>query len=306
MGRQGRARRRILGALVAILSATLATGPSAHRPAVAAPVVTLEPLAVTDTSTWRRPSPDPTGLTYRSDTGELIVSDAEVDEIGALWSGANLFTASRRGRLVRAGSVRRVSLEPEDVAWYGGTLFVVDDQAKAIFRCSVGHDRRIGTADDRCRRILRTRAFGSRDPEGLAFAGPKRSLFVTDAHGGRVIQVQRGRDGRFGSGDDVVRAFDVASLGVQRPEDVEFDRQTNHLLIVGGRDDVIVETTLRGKLVRTFDISAANLTNASGIALAPGLRAPPGLHIFVIDKGMDNRTDPGENDGRILEFPRTS
>jgi uncharacterized protein YjiK len=302
MEHQGRIRRWIRGTFVALVSATIALGSAAHT--LAAPVVPLDPIAITHTSSWGSASPDPTGLTYRPNRRQLIVSDAEVDEIDALWSGANLFTASRRGRLLRAGSVRRVSVEPEDVAWGAGKLFIVDDKERAIFRCRGGRDRRIGTVDDRCRKVLGTRAIGIRDPEGLAYAVATRSLFVTDARRGRVIEVRPGRDARFGTGDDFIRAFDVASLGVRRPEDVEYDRQTKHLLIIGSRDEVIVETTLRGRLVMTFDVSAADLVNASGIALAPGTGTPTEMHIFVTDKGLDNRTDPGENDGRILEFLR--
>src|SRR5512134_1241945 len=47
------------------------------------------------TSLWSPPSPDPSGITYRPDTGELITCDAEVEETVAgitLYQGVNVWT----------------------------------------------------------------------------------------------------------------------------------------------------------------------------------------------------------------------
>ena len=149
----------------------------------AAPTISAELLTTTKTSEWRSPSPDPTRLTLIRSTNRLIVSDAEVDEIPGLWKGGNLFTASRRGVLIRRGSVLRATPEPEDVAWHGASrsLYIVDEDRDAVSRIRAGHDGRIGTSDGRSRAILRTRSFGSGDPEGLAWRSRGRTLIVTDA-----------------------------------------------------------------------------------------------------------------------------
>ena len=48
-------------------------------------------VRVTMTSSWPTKSPDPMGLTYNPRTKKLLISDAEVDEMPALWKGKNLY-----------------------------------------------------------------------------------------------------------------------------------------------------------------------------------------------------------------------
>jgi uncharacterized protein YjiK len=271
--------------------------------ASAAPTVVTELVRVTHTSRWRVPSPDPTGLTYSRPTSRLIVVDAEVDEIPRLFRRSNLFVATRHGAFVRRRTVVRTSPEPEDVAWRNGTdVFIVDDDRAKVFRIRAGDDGRIGTIDDRRRVVLRTRRFGCRDPEGLAWRRASRSLILTDEDGGRIFHVRPGRDRRLGTRDDVVRRFRARSVGLIAPEGVEFDPLTSHLLIVGGSEARIAETTLRGRLVRWIDLSDADIVNASDVTLVPDRAAPGGRRIIVADKGVDPDADRRENDGRLLTF----
>ena len=59
-------------------------------------------------SNWAHPSPDPSGITYNSRTGQLIISDGEVEELeeggvefpNNVWMGTNLFVASLQGELL--------------------------------------------------------------------------------------------------------------------------------------------------------------------------------------------------------------
>ncbi|HET9312068.1 MAG TPA: SdiA-regulated domain-containing protein [Actinomycetota bacterium] len=272
---------------------------------IASAAAPVEPklVRIVPTSAWTTPSSDPTGLTYQRSTGKLLITDAEIEEIGRLWSGSNLFVTNRRGSLIRTRSVRRVTDEPEDIAWRNRrTSYVVDDDRRRVYRVRTGPDGLIGTRDDRRKEVLRTRRFGSRDPEGLAWRGRDRSLILTDAKRGRVFRIGSGRDRRFGTLDDTVRPFSSAAVGVGTPEDVVWDPRTNHLLIVGSSEPIVVETTMRGRPVRTFDLSASGIRRASGIALAPDPARPGARLMFVTDKGVDNETDPGENDGRLFVF----
>jgi hypothetical protein len=127
-------------------------------------------------------------------------------------------------------------------------------------------------------------------------------LIVTDQQRGRVFHVRPGGDGRLGTRDDRVRSFRSSSVGVSAPEGVEFDTTTGHLLLVGAAGELIAETTLRGKLIRTIDISAAAIINASSITLVPDPADPGSRHIVVSDKGIDPELDPHENDGRLFVF----
>lgn len=283
--------------LVGVLGAGLAPG------AAAAPTIEPKLLKIVRTSAWATPSSDPTGLTYQRSTGSLLISDAEIEEIGRLWSGSNLFVTNRRGSLMRTRSVRHVTDEPEDIAWRNRrTSYVVDDDRRRVYRIRTGPDGLIGTRDDRRKEVLRTRRFGSRDPEGLTWRARDRSLILTDARRGHVFHVRAGRDRRFGTLDDAVRRFSSAAVGVPIPEDVVWDPRTNHLLIVGSSEPVVAETTMRGRPVRILDLSASGIRRGSGIALAPD-PARPGLRLmFITDKGVDNESDPGENDGRLFVF----
>ncbi len=142
------------GSLVVLL--ILAFPPSATA---ATTVVTIRE---TPTSTWSKPSPDPTGLTYRPDTKTFLISDSEVDEIPALWRHKDLFLMSPRGRLRTARNLR-ISLEAEDLAWDSANhvLYVADDDAHAVYRVRAGADGKLGTADDLEKRVLATYRFGS-------------------------------------------------------------------------------------------------------------------------------------------------
>lgn len=257
-------------------------------------------LRIIETSRWRHPSPDPTGIAFLRSSRRLLVSDSEVDEIPRLWAGRNLFLTTRRGMLRGTAKVTVRSFEPEDIVWDGRRklLFVADDDRDAVIRFRVGADRRIGTVDDRAVEILDTAAFGSRDPEGLALGRDGRSFFVADDKRSRVFHVRRGRDRRFGTADDIVRSFDVGSLGAEGPNGLAY-RPGQRRLFIAAEPRQIVVTTARGKLVSRIDISSAGVRHPSAIALV-ARPARSTLRLYVADRGRDNRRYPRENDGRIF------
>ena len=298
--------RRLVPAAAAAAFAVLVPIVASAAPATGAPVVAASASTVrlVRTFAWSPPSPDPTGLTYRSSTGRLIVSDAEVDEIRALWKHANVFETSTTGELRHTGKLSRRSNEPEDVAWddRGDALYVADDDKDTISRFAPGRDGWLGTSDDKSAVVLDTRAFGSRDPEGLAYRASDRSLFVTDERGSMIFHVSRGGDGRLGTGDDRVAHYRARRVGMRHPEDMEFDPVTGHVFIVSSTHESIAEATVGGTLVRTIDLSFAGLVNPAGITFAPGSSDPSERHIYVADRGEDNIAHPRENDGRLFEF----
>jgi len=291
--------RRVLGTIAAASAIALTVAPHAMGGGVVATRV-----RTTRTSAWATPSPDPAGLTYRKSVKKLLVSDPEVDET-TLFVNKNIFEATTRGALKRRGRVAPTSFEPEDVAWDNSAevLFVADDDEDKIFRFNPGADGRVGSADDSVSTALTTSAFGSNNPEGLAYRAKNRTLFIADGDTDTVYRVMPGSDGAFGTADDIRRSFDALAVGMREAEDVEWDPKRKHLLIVSSKDPgVIAETTAAGVLVRTIDISAANLIQPAGITLAPGTDVATETHIYVSDRGVDNDVNPGENDGRIFEF----
>ena len=291
--------RRVLGMIAAASALSLTVG----QPAMGIGVVATS-VRTTQTSMWATPSPDPAGLTYRKATKKLLVSDPEVDET-TLFVNKNIFEATTRGVLKRKGRVSPTSFEPEDVAWDNSAevLFVADDDEDKIFRINPGADGRIGSTDDSISTALTTSTFGSSNPEGLAYRAKNRTLFIADGDTDTIYRILPGADGAFGTADDIRRSFDALAVGMRDAEDVEWDPKRQHLLIVSSKDPgVIAETTAAGVLVRTIDISAAGLVQPAGITLAPGTDVATQTHVYVSDRGQDNDTNPGENDGRIFEF----
>lgn len=202
------------------------------RPAAAVETVTPELIQVIDTSQLSPPIPDPSGLAFLS-SGNLLVSDGEVEEIPSLYEGKNVFEITAAGDLVDSFKTTRFSDEPAGLAVDRKWVCVSDDDKDMVFLVRPRGDRRYGTRDDKVRSFS-TRPFGSYDPEGLAFG--KGAVFVIDGKGAEVYRVSRGRNGVFDGvpplGDDRVRHFDTAELGQPDPEGIEFNADTGTLFIV--------------------------------------------------------------------------
>ena len=294
---------RIVGTLVVALALLVTSAPLAQ-----AADITPTQVNVTLTSTWSPPSTDPYGLTYRANTSNVLVSDADVDET-TLGTGVNIWEMSPAGAVATTGNTNARTTEPRDVAWdnVGKQLYVVDNFLDDVFRINPQGDGLFGTADDTSSRELNTNAvgFGSLDPEGLAYRTDDRSIYLTDGASSTLFHVERGVDGAFGGGtvgDDVITSFDTAALGIRDPEDVEYDPASGHLFLVSRNDDVIAEVTTAGVLVNTIDIAFASLVQPSGITLAPGSDDASATHIYVSDRGATEAASPGQNDGKIFEF----
>jgi uncharacterized protein YjiK len=271
------------------------------QPASAATKASLV-RAVTTTSSWPTKSPDPMGLTYNPRTKKLLISDAEVDEMPALWKGKNLFVAKRGGRLMATGTFKKFTHEPEDLAWDNKhqVLFVTDDDLDRVFRVGRGKDKKLGTRDDVVKTVLQTHRFRSFDPEGLAwFGGRKPMLIVSDSTNRRVYKIHRGRDRRFGTRDDIVRSFGTYKYGFTTAEDVAI--RGKHLFIVSSRQRFILETTMKGALIQKIDLTGLGIVSASGITFAPGTDGGRS-RLYLTASGVDNNVKPNENDGRLFEL----
>jgi sugar lactone lactonase YvrE len=257
-------------------------------------------IRVVATSKWPIPSPDPRGLAFDRRSHHLLISDSEVDTTPR-WRGRNLFIVRRTGRLVAARSLAKATTEPEDVTWVNraGTLYVDDDTTDRVYRFRRGPDQLLGTADDQVRTVLRTRRFGSFDPQGLGWRPKTRTLILTDTARGKVYKVRRGTDGTFGTADDGISKFSTLRFGFRYPADVVFDGRSGDLFIVSPREKVILQTTMRGRLVRRIDLSGTSIRHASGIAIAPGPYGAP-HRIYIVDCGIDDDVKKTENDGRLF------
>ncbi len=64
----------------------------------------------------------------------------------------------------------------------------------------------------------------------------------------------------------------------------------------------VAQVTTTGELVGMLDVSAANINNAAGLAFAPSSQNPNETSLYVAARGVDNNSDPNENDGMVYEF----
>jgi hypothetical protein len=270
---------------------------------------TLALVRTVQTSAYSPPSPDPSGITYIPPQDKLLISDGEVDEIPALFTGKNLFGTTRDGVLAYTSTTIAFSQELADVAFDQNTghIFYSDDNRKKIFEVNQGPDGVHGTADDIVTSFL-TSGFNSMDPEGLTHDPSTNALFIADGTNREVYRVTPGPNGRFdgvaaSGGDDIVTNFDTLALGIDDPEGIDRDATTGNLFLTGaGRTLLLYEVTPAGTLVNTYDLSASGGRKFAGVALAPGTDNSATSNFYVVDRGIDNNVDPNENDGKLYEF----
>jgi DNA-binding beta-propeller fold protein YncE len=256
-------------------------------------------------SRLKPPSPDPAGIVYRPGADRLLVSDSEVNEM-AIFDGVNLFELTREGSLRRKGVTTDYSKEPTGLGFNPAerTLFVSSDDQRLIFLVRSGRDRRFGTSDDRVVRSIDVSKFRFPvDAEGVEYDTISGQVFIVDGVGREVWRVDPGPNRTFGNRDDVVSHFDVKRFGAGDPEGIAHVAFRDNLLVIDDDAESVYEVTTGGALVRTIDLSdVPGIKTLSGISLAPGSDAPSRMNLWVVDRGVDNGTDPRENDGKLFEI----
>ena len=254
------------------------------------------------TNTWNPPSPDPSAVDYNNATGGLTVSDSEVDEM-PIYQGKNVFHSTLRGNLQSACTTRAFNPEPSGNAVDAATghLFFSNDGKKLMHETVMSPDGQTCTLV----RTVNMATYGAVDPEGIALGEGK--LFVADGTNKEVWVISPGPNGVFNgagsSGDDVVLShFDTAGIGLRDPEGIDYHPSRGTLFIVSRGDNVLVETTLTGQVVRVFDLSFFNPDEPAGVGIGPGSNNSNVLNIYLAARGLDNNDHPSENDGKIYEL----
>ena len=275
---------------------------AATQPAAASSVSPL--IATTLTSQFSPPSPDPSGVVYLPASGTLWISDAEVDEM-PIYAGANAFETTLDGRLLGTRNTLTFSNEPAGASVNPSDrhLFYSDDDKFKVFEVNAGGDGLYHTSDDVVTSFS-TSAFQSNDPEDVVFGNGQ--LWLCDGVNAEIYRVSPGPNGRFDgiapAGDDLVAHFDTEALGVLDPEGIAYSGDNGHLYVVGQPPTRVAELTTDGALVQMIDISAAGARKPAGVTYAPSSLDPGQRHLYIVDRGTDNNTDPNENDGKMYEL----
>jgi len=260
------------------------------------------------TSAFTPPSPDPSGIVYMPAQDRLLIGDSEVNETG-LYQGFNLFTATRTGSGFGSGTL--VPFGNKEPAGLGfnpsdGTLYEVDDDRDRASVVRPGPNGVHGTADDIVSRFS-TSAFGSTDPEDVAYDPATGHLFVCDGSGIEMYNVDP-VNGVFGDGNDTVTHFDLARYGAGDCEGLGIDPALNRLLCVDPTTpDRIFEVGKGGALFRILSLAAIPTSHAvvADVTMAPTsdpTDSPAIKDYWIADRHLDNNKHPDENDGLIYEM----
>lgn len=278
-----------------------------EAPAAAASSFTSALVRTTDLAAISPPSPDPSGLTYLPNSNTLLICDGEVEETVqgiTHFQGANVWELTLSGGVVRTANISKVAPtvvpmtdEPTGVTWNpaNGHFFFTDDGTKEVYDLNPGADGLVGTQDDSWTHFD-TLAVGNGDPEGITFDTWNNRLFVADGVNREVYE--------YTLSGSLVSHFDVLAYGVEDPESVEFNPDSGTLFIMSSKrtGPVIVETTTNGALLQTIDFSAANSSKAAGLAYAPASDGSGTKRFYIVDRGIDNNSDPNIIDGKMYEM----
>ncbi len=277
-----------------------------------------------NTAEFNPPSGDTSGVTFIENTGELIFSDSEIDEMptntngipGQNYQGANLFkiTSLNPSTLVQTyttayeGTPPGFSNEPTGIAYNqeNGHLYISSDDQDGIHMVNPGPDGKYGTLDD-IRTFLDTTHYGAADPEDVAFSNNPPTFYVADGMNAEVYIISSGHNGTFDGlppgGDDVATHFDTFQHTITDMEGIGYDPASGTLYLAGGNKTAVAEVTTSGSLIRLIDTSVAGAKTPAGIIRAPSSANPSVMNIYMTDRGIDNDTDPSVPfDGKIYEM----
>jgi len=257
-------------------------------------------IQVINTSNF--PAPDPAGIVYLSSQDAFLVSDSEVNEM-TIFQGDNVFKVDRHGSLLETYSTIPFSSEPTGITInpMNNHCFFSDDNRRVIYEINPGDDDLCLTADDTVTSFATDTHFGSGDPEDVTYG--LESLFILDGFNNRVYRISA-NNGVFANvtANNLVNSFDTQSLGVTDPEGIVFDSRNDSLFIVGRHEKYIIQTTFYGILLKNINISTLNANNPAGLALGPSSEDPTMTNLYMVARGVDNNSDPNENDGVIYEL----
>jgi len=275
-----------------------------------------------NTSTWNHPSPDPAGVDYWPPTGQLLISDSEIEESvdnrsPAYWHGYNVFLASLSGEL--AGNCTTFTSSPVNLAYNNFSneptgvainpnnkhiFFTNDGSHGSLFEVSLGTDGNYCTSDDIVTRRAVTTLYGATDAEDVAYGD--NTVFISDGINAEVWVIPLGDDGVMSNDDGLVTHWDTAALGFHDLEGIGYNQDSGTLFIVStlGSENYLGETTTSGTLQRAYNLSFMGTQKniRSDVAFAPSSQNPAVKSIYIASRGIDNGSNRLENDGKVWEI----
>ncbi|MEE8452265.1 MAG: Ig-like domain-containing protein, partial [Thermoguttaceae bacterium] len=239
------------------------------------------------------PSTDVAGITYHAPSGHLYISDSEINELGGIFDGNNVFEISLAGDELFQSFVTGND-EPtgityiEDALGVGSFYITNDDTPKHFARYDEtlsGPLDTIFTTDD---------VPSATDPEGITSDRVTGDLYIVDGNDGGIQVLVYDASLTFQS------VFSLADR-MNDSEGIAFDPQSGHLFVVSGTDHLIFEYTVDGQYLEEYDISSFSTVPRAAQALTFAPTSDPNddpnqLALYIADGGEDNFPD-----GRVYE-----
>jgi len=221
------------------------------------------------------------------------------------FTGRNVYQSPTSGTLVSTCSTTSFSNEPTGVAINPNNnhIYITDDDANKLHEVSLGPDGIYCTADDGLTTVNVGSVYNIQDAEDVAYGN--NMIFIAGGDDAEVYRIPLGPNGVLGGGDDgAMTHFDTASLGFGILEGLGYDWDNGTLFLASpnGGDAYMGEVAITGTLLRAYDLSYLNIKHREDVTFAPGSQNPGVRSMYISDRGVDNNSNPNENDGKIWEI----
>ncbi|NUQ63491.1 MAG: IPT/TIG domain-containing protein [Pirellulales bacterium] len=230
-------------------------------------------------------STDPASVVYHP-SGHLFIADSEINEL-SVFTGKNVFEVSLTGDHVFA-EYATGNDEPTGITYNerDGFFYITNDDTRTISR----YDASLRSA----LAAVSTQAADAvlKDPEGIT-SDPSGNLYVVNGVSG-----QTGRwVAAFNSNMQFLYKFSLTDR-MADAEGIAYNRANQHLYIVSQAEMAILEYTLDGTYLETYDIGQFSPRPKSPQGLTFGATSypyddPAAMSIYIADGGVDNQADGG-------------
>ncbi len=236
-------------------------------------------------------STDVAGIAYHPPSGNLYLADSEINEISSIFTGANIFETNLQGdQVIR--EITSGNTEPTGITYneFDGFFYVTNDTGdRLITRYDSNLNNPLleqSTADD---------VATANDPEGITSDPATGRLYVVSGDTGGELQVLT-----YTNDLEFIDRFLVEDQ-LNDAEGIAFHEESQHLFVLDGTQNLIVEYSLNGTFIESYDISGFSPTpeSAQGLTFAPTSNpndSPDALAIYIADGQVDNGAD-----GRVYE-----
>ena len=130
------------------------------------------------------------------------------------------------------------------------------------------------------------RGFGLQRPQGMAVDPTSGRLYILDAVGPRIVQVEPGPDGSFAGA--VVSLVDLQPAKLADVRGLAFDPSTGNLHLISLADKRLYELTQAGQVVAFRDLAEFELGDPQGMVFAPSgdqTDDPSTMSLYLADRG---------------------